>query len=581
MFMCFACQTGGDAITFVEKFRQVDFKEAIIEIAKSVGISYENYLANNKRSPRLAMAHKVLNKAMILYQKVAEKNPQYLDFLAKRGLDENIAKNFSLGLATQNNLISEYLVSIKDSKERELAIATALEIHLIRRDSNEANSYYDTFRSRIMFPIWDGSGHVVGFGGRTFIGHKAKYLNSQESFCFNKQNILYGLHLARPHIREKNYVILVEGYMDLVALHQHGFKNSIAVMGVAISDQMIATLKNLTSNFYLALDSDDAGYAAMERINNKCLEHEIVPKYISFSPHKDPDEFLNHEGAIALNEKISNAIAFVDMAIEKLLPTTIPEFADRKLELLQKVFMAVAPLGDKLLANERITLMAKRIGVRSEDTQIIEAYREFLKKGKKVDFPRTSIRSKIEVIDRPDNENEQEAEVFEEVLTLEEKTVEFLPLGKIEKKLLQEIVQHPECLLLPKILELIDFLDNSHVKRYVSGLRNLVYEIDDSEFFAFAMDLADKEDFPLQIKENIGYGLASQSVRNKLGIAVAEKVVLDFIQEIKMEKLNREYNVQKTLLKDVILEKDAAPIQERIKEILKQINQIKKSQRSK
>ncbi len=586
MFMCFACQTGGDAITFVEKLKGVNFKEAIAEISKLAGISYESYVIEERQSPRVEMAKKILSKAMILYQKVAEKNSQYLEFIKKRKIDLSVANNFSLGLATQVNLISEYLESIKDSSERQRAIAVAREIHLIRQDNNDAQKNYDTFRHRIIFPIWDNFGHVVGFGGRTLIDHKAKYLNSQESFCFDKKNILYGLHFARPYIREKNQVILVEGYMDLVTMHQNNFKNSVAVMGVAISDQMIAVLKNLTTNFYLALDSDDAGYAAMERINTKCLEHNVVAKYISFAPHKDPDEFLTKEGAIAFNDRVENAVAVIDLIINKMLPEVMPEIADRKLELLQKVFAVVAPLGDKLVACERITLVAKRIGVQSDNAQIIGAYREFLKREIKVDYLKNKKEQSIpaslsafakQALNSDLSEEESVTSVQEKEKKITPKQEESWEIGKIEKKLLQEIVQHPECLLLDKISELIEFLDNSDVKRYVTRLRNLVYEIDDSEFSTFAMDLVDNGEYPLPIKESVGYGIASQSSRNKLDRPLAEKIIFDFIQELKMENLNREYGRNKALLKDITLEKDAGPIQEKIKEILKQINAIKKS----
>src|SRR5690606_16317778 len=223
------------------------------------------YVSKKKKDPKLELAEKILSKTALIYRKVAsEKTPkEFAEFLDKRRLSNDTAKTFQLGYAPGSNVITNYLASIKNESERKKTLDLAEEIHLIRKSNRDEQSHFDTFRDRVMFPIWDQYGHVVGFGGRqVFDYQKGKYINSQESFVFRKKQILYGMHLAKTAIRQRDAVILCEGYMDCIALHHHGFTNAVAVMGVAMGEGTLKTLKALTSNFYLALDADDAGMKA-------------------------------------------------------------------------------------------------------------------------------------------------------------------------------------------------------------------------------------------------------------------------------------------------------------------------------
>ena len=336
IYKCFACGAAGDAIKFVQDKLNVDFIESVKDIAANLGINIDE---QKKKNPKYEMALRVLQVSAKLYKKIAtDKSPSlFTDFKKNRNLNEESISNFQIGYAPGNNGLISYLNSIP-GKDKDFALQVAKDLGLIR-DNRHGKGQYDFYRDRVMFPIWDHSGKVRGFSSRAVKPEqKPKYLNSGESFIFDKGNILYGFNLAKKHIRESDSVVIVEGNMDVITLHQYGFKNSVATMGVALSQSSVRLLSNMTKNIFLAMDSDPAGLKAMNKINENFLELGIMPKYIDFSPEKDPDEFLNKFGRLDLTKRIDSAPTFVDFMIDSIIPTPIPENTDKKLEVLNKIF---------------------------------------------------------------------------------------------------------------------------------------------------------------------------------------------------------------------------------------------------
>ncbi|MBF0208306.1 MAG: DNA primase, partial [Oligoflexia bacterium] len=343
-FMCFACNTGGDAITFVQKLRSYNFIETVQEISNHLGLATDDLFIKGPKDQKSIEGRKFLSKTAQMYRQFALSNkfPIYIDFLKKRKLTTTTAETFKLGYAPNyNNLLSALL------KENQQLLPLAEELGLIRsglKDNQNNSKFYDTFRERIIFPIHDIFGEVIGFSSRAIYSYqKAKYLNSPESFLFNKRNVLFGAHLAKKSIRECDQVIIVEGHMDLITLHQFGVTNSVALMGVALNARSIGVLKFLTKNFVLALDSDQAGWKAIERINQELLKQQILAKFIDFAPYKDPDEFLNasSNSIQLLREKINNAAVILDKVILQNIPTSVPTLPEEKLTILKKIMSLV------------------------------------------------------------------------------------------------------------------------------------------------------------------------------------------------------------------------------------------------
>src|SRR5690554_1415050 len=200
IYKCFACGAGGDAIKFVMDFANLDFVEAIKDIREKLGIQVEEKQV--KGDPKTEMGLRVLKAANRLYRKVAkERNPApYAEFIKARKLNDESIENFEVGYAPGGNALVSYLNSIPDAKERQLAIKTAQEIGIIR-ENKHGSGHYDFYRDRVMFPIWDHSNKVRGFSSRAVLpDQKPKYLNSGESFIFDKGSILYGFNIAKKHI---------------------------------------------------------------------------------------------------------------------------------------------------------------------------------------------------------------------------------------------------------------------------------------------------------------------------------------------------------------------------------------------
>ena len=547
IFKCFACGAAGDAITFVMKHRNLDYVEALKEICAKQGINFDSYQEEKKTNPKMEMAKKILTRTALLYRKTATSGnfAPYTNFIKNRGLDEEVATTFSLGFAPSKNSITDYLSSIPDPKDREFALSVALDLSIIRRDKNNPNAYYDTFRDRIIFPIWDQFGQVVGFTSRAIRDdQKAKYMNSVESFIFIKSNILYGFHLAKNAIREKDAAILVEGNMDQIALYHNGFTNTVAVMGVALGTNSLERLLSLTKNIYLALDSDRAGFIAMERINKQLAERGVVAKYLEFGPQKDPDDFLKAHGALALQEKIEKASTAFDVLLDKLIPEKLPEVLDRKLEILHKAFDVVAPLRGDLAATERVVSLAKRLGLKAEPSQIIKSYEDHL--SKTTDKPKFTQPKKVEAAEEPGYSDEDFIPHNEDEtpFAIDDSPPEIY-LTKIEKLLVQELVQLPALLNMDKMNEILDLVTNDEVKKYIGKIRKIIMEIDDSEYESVLLNLTNSPEYSIDLREVVTsafYNYKPKDADSK----TKQRILFDLKNKLQMEQLkNKKDEIKK------------------------------------
>ncbi|ATH06755.1 DNA primase [Halobacteriovorax marinus] len=541
-YKCFACEAGGNAIDFVINYKNLDFIEALKEICSNHGINFDDYNKQKAKPPKVLMAEKILTKSSQLYQRIAESGhyEEYTKFIKNRGLSKDIAKTYNLGYAPKDSKLTTYLSSIPDEKERDFALSVAKELGLIRVDKNDSKSHYDTFRDRIIFPIWDQYGQVVGYTSRAVFDYqKAKYMNSLESFIFKKKHILYGLHLAKSSIRSKDAVILVEGNMDQIALFNKGFTNSVGIQGIAMGDSSLVKLKALTKNIYLALDNDNPGWNAATRINTQCLESGITAKFIDLAPHKDPDDFLQAEGSIELQKRIDNAKAFIDVQIERAIPTKVPELLDAQLQILNKVFAILSPLKDALAATERAAQAAKTIGLKSEASQIISNYKDFLSgdQSPAQHFAPTPSEEPEGLI----TESFHEEIPYEELqyLSGEMELVDSPSLSKIETTFLSEIIKHPECLTSDKIGELLDFVTSNEVQNYFTRLRELFYEIDESEFVAIVSNFTNNGTFSSELKEVIASALKNYRAISHDDKAIS-KIIFDVRKKLELTKLDIE-----------------------------------------
>jgi DNA primase len=575
IYKCFACGASGDAIGFVMKYRNLDFIEALKEICQKQGINFDSYQEEKKANPKMDMAKKILTKSAQLYRKVATTHrfQPYDDFIKKRGLNEEIATTYSLGFAPNKNSITDYLGSIPNEKERSFALKIAQELGIIRPDKNNPEAHYDTFRDRIIFPIWDQFGQVMGFTSRAIRDdQKAKYMNSPESFAFLKSNILYGFHLAKNSIREKDAAILVEGNMDQIALYNNGFTNTVAVMGVALGTSSMERLISLTKNIYLALDSDRAGFIAMERINRQLADKGIVAKYIEFSPEKDPDDFLKAHGPLALQKKLDDAIPAFDVLLNNLIPEKLPEVLDRKLEILHKAFEVIAPLKSDLAATERVVAFAKRLGLKSEAGQIVKNYQDHL--NKTAEKPKFAP-AKKEVEPPPMDDDFVPVDLEEMSFEAPELSYE-TPLTKMEKLFVQEIVQLPTLLNADKMNEILALVANDEVKKYVGKIRKITMEVDDREYESVVLNLTNTPEYSADLREVVSSAFFNYKPK-EVDAKTKHRILYDLKTKLHMEQLKNQKDEIKKLQIACESEEEMTNLLNQLSEVEKNIQILKNS----
>lgn len=314
IFNCFTCRTGGNVFTFVMKYENVSFLEAIKIVADKIGYNLNVKDLNVNVDSKNKEDFEIYDFASKYYTNNINTTDgiKAREYLSKRGINDAIIKEFKLGLA-----LNEKDTFYKIASKKGWSIDTLDKLGLI----NKVNAnIYDTFINRIVIPIENLKGEVVGFTGRIFNGedNTAKYLNTKETAIFKKSSLLFNYHNAKNFIREKRCVIVVEGNMDAIKMSAKGFKNVVALMGVALSNEQIDILKRLKVPVVLMLDNDNAGLEATVKNGEILINSGIDTSVVRLSGAKDPDEYIEKYGIDAMDNNINNAIKYIDFKIEYL-----------------------------------------------------------------------------------------------------------------------------------------------------------------------------------------------------------------------------------------------------------------------
>ena len=304
MYYCFGCGAGGNVFTFVMEYENYTFPEAVKFLADRVGVDLPEQEYNEEMKKQQDLKSRILdlNKMAANYfyfQLRQECGRQAMDYLKGRELSDETIKGFGLGFA---NKYSDdlYLYLKKKGISDELLSQSGL------MNVDEKHGMYDKFWNRVIFPIMDVNGRVIGFGGRVMGDGKPKYLNSPETKVFDKSRNLYGLNIAR--ISRKKNLLVCEGYMDVISMHQAGFKNAVASLGTALTTQHASLLKRYTEEVVLTYDSDEAGLKAALRAIPILKAAGLSAKVLDMKPYKDPDEFIKALGAEAFQDRIDHAV---------------------------------------------------------------------------------------------------------------------------------------------------------------------------------------------------------------------------------------------------------------------------------
>ncbi len=351
IFHCFGCGVGGTAIEFIERINGLNYFEALKFLADKYGIELPKYSQREQKTDSNLID---INTAALRFFKNNLKSNKFAeDYIRKRGLTDDTVVLFGVGYALDKwDALKIHLnqLGFKDEKIMEAGL-------IIKR---EDGGYYDRFRNRIIFPIFDISSKPVAFGGRVLEDNADyKYINSPETQIYHKGAMLYGLHLSKKYIMQENRVLILEGYIDLITCFQFGIKNVVATLGTALTATQIKLLSRFTKNMVMIYDGDAAGISAMARSIEKMLELDVYPDVYVIEDDMDPAELLLLKGSDYFLNKLRRPQSFFDFYIDKLIKDTDISTIKGKRFVVQEMVNILKHIRDNLVLSEYIKKMSE------------------------------------------------------------------------------------------------------------------------------------------------------------------------------------------------------------------------------
>ena len=378
-YHCFGCGAGGNAINFLIEYEGLTFIDSITELANSIGLKVPSEAPQKiEKSNENSKLEEVIKIASVFYQKQLRESAKAISYLKSRGLTGEIAKEFEIGFAPEGwqNLKIPF-----KKYEDEILVKAGLVV------KNDKGKYYDRFRNRIIFPIYSDKGKIIGFGGRVINPKDTpKYYNSPETPLFQKSYELYGLLASRKFIREKGYVLVVEGYMDVVGLAQKGIKNVVATLGTATTAFHIKKLLRYTEEIIFCFDGDVAGRTASWRAMNNALisvTDATQLKFLFLPDGHDPDSFVKENSSKDFEMLVKQSTPLTEYIIKYLTKNNDLVTSEKKVKFLNDI----KPIFEQINASKLLLLFKKRIAEMinlemNEIDQILEIKKIYIKKSR-------------------------------------------------------------------------------------------------------------------------------------------------------------------------------------------------------
>ena len=363
IFHCFGCQTGGSVFHFLMKYDQLSFPEAVERVAKRYGIKIERSdgMRGPSESGERELLYRINERTAVNYHQILLSQPagrKARDYLKSRKVNEEMAQRFMVGYAPQTG--SGLLDLLRREK---LSVKEAMRLGLIGQRSGQ--QIYEKFFARLMFPIINAGGKVVGFGGRVLDQGLPKYLNSSETPLFRKGSILYGLYQAKEGIRRVDRVVVVEGYLDVMALHQFGVDYAVATLGTALTPDHVRVLGRYTPNIVALFDGDDAGRKAAARSCEIFIETGLLGRAAFLPKGEDPDTYIHGHGAAALEKILEEAVPLADYYFS-WLKQRFGMSLEGKSQIASEVSRLLAKVSNPIEVDLLVRRAADTLGVREE-----------------------------------------------------------------------------------------------------------------------------------------------------------------------------------------------------------------------
>lgn len=360
IYKCFSCGAAGNVFTFVQNFENVSFIEAVKIVAEKIGyqisgvFKQETVLKYQKEYDLMELVNKYYENNINTKSGLAAK-----DYLHKRGLSDEDINKFRIGLSldepdTLKNILEKKGYTTKVSEDLGLV-------------NNIDGKFFDVFRGRIMFPLYDTEGHVIGYSARIYRGEAiAKYINTKETYLYKKGNYLYNYHLAKNEAKRSKKLIIVEGQMDAIRLYINGVKNVVALMGTALTKEQIELIKRLRCEVILGLDGDEAGKTATLKNGEILTQNNITVQVIRINLKKDPDEYVFTYGIDGYLKMINNPIDYLDFKLSTLKDDINPENTVELTNFINKVLDDLKTIKDPIYIDVSLTKLSKSTGIDKE-----------------------------------------------------------------------------------------------------------------------------------------------------------------------------------------------------------------------
>ena len=360
-YYCFGCGAGGDMITFIRQAEHLDYVEAVKLLADRAGMKLPEDAAEDDTGRR-RMRMQALNRdaARFFYSAlISPAGKRGMEYLTGRGLSAETIKKFGLGYAPEGwNALRDYL------RQKGYTDEEMIDAAVVRR--SDRGGVYDQFRGRVMFPIIDLRGVVIGFGGRILGDGKPKYLNSSDTLIFKKSRGLFAMNFAKA--TKEPRLILCEGYMDAIAVHQGGFDNAVATLGTALTAEQARLIAQYTPEVVIAYDSDEPGQKATRRAAALFSETGVKVRVLTVTGAKDPDEFLKKYGPVRFRRLLEGSASSTEYEIQKLKARYDIDTDDGKVGFMREFCALMAGIVNKIEADVYITRITRELGVSREAT---------------------------------------------------------------------------------------------------------------------------------------------------------------------------------------------------------------------
>ena len=353
IYTCFSCHATGNVFTFLMNYEHIDFKEALKYLGDKVGIDTSKVKVSKKET-KYDKLYDAYNFSLKYYQNILNSNfgKTAKKYLLNRGIDDKLIKEFEIGLSSDKR---DDLTKLLTSKDYDLATLNKIGL---------SSDNHDIYVDRIMFPLHDVNGRVVGFSGRIYKDDNSnKYVNTKETDIFKKGEMLYHYHIAREECRIKKNIIIMEGFMDVIRASSSDIKNTVALIGTALTKEQINLIKRLSNNIYLCLDGDDPGVKATLSVGEALLENNLNVKVISLPKGEDPDSYILKNGKDSFERLIDNALNYSDFKIQKLKETVDFRSDKETSKYINKVIEEVAKINDAIEREVILKRLAKEFDI--------------------------------------------------------------------------------------------------------------------------------------------------------------------------------------------------------------------------